>query len=88
MITITISFWLKRKTHKKKKTSEEIERTLKLTREDDMIENGIKLEDLPLYDFEQLVIATNNFDINNKLGQGGFGPVYKVSRFFYYVWVH
>lgn len=53
-----------------------------------MIENGIKLEDLPLYDFEQLVIATNNFDINNKLGQGGFGPVYKVSRFFYYVWVH
>jgi hypothetical protein len=23
--------------------------------------------------------ATNNFAINNKLGEGGFGPVYKVN---------
>ncbi|KAI3769211.1 hypothetical protein L6452_00311 [Arctium lappa] len=33
--------------------------------------------DLPLFSLSTLVVATNNFSINNKLGQGGFGPVYK-----------
>ncbi|KAA8523792.1 hypothetical protein F0562_010215 [Nyssa sinensis] len=34
---------------------------------------------LPLFDFTTIVNATNNFSINNKLGEGGFGPVYKSS---------
>ncbi|KAL6859126.1 hypothetical protein ACP4OV_018128 [Aristida adscensionis] len=29
------------------------------------------------FDFSQVLDATNNFSVNNKLGQGGFGPVYK-----------
>ncbi|KAI3710379.1 hypothetical protein L2E82_40159 [Cichorium intybus] len=33
--------------------------------------------DLPLFDFITLVMATNNFSDANKLGQGGFGCVYK-----------
>ncbi|KAJ9563228.1 hypothetical protein OSB04_008388 [Centaurea solstitialis] len=33
--------------------------------------------DLPMFTLATLVVATNNFLINNKLGQGGFGPVYK-----------
>lgn len=37
----------------------------------------VQLQDLPLFNFRELVIATNNFDSFNKLGQGGFGPVYK-----------
>ncbi|XP_059624192.1 G-type lectin S-receptor-like serine/threonine-protein kinase At4g27290 [Cornus florida] len=32
---------------------------------------------LPLFDFETIANATNNFSIDNKLGEGGFGPVYK-----------
>ncbi|KAJ1409568.1 S-locus glycoprotein domain [Sesbania bispinosa] len=37
----------------------------------------IKLDELPLYGFEKLAIATNNFHLANKLGKGGFGTVYK-----------
>ncbi|KAM3343171.1 G-type lectin S-receptor-like serine/threonine-protein kinase isoform X1 [Capsicum galapagoense] len=33
--------------------------------------------DLPLFDFETISHATNNFSLSNKLGEGGFGPVYK-----------
>jgi len=30
------------------------------------------------YDYSHIKEATNNFSVDNKLGQGGFGPVYKV----------
>jgi len=30
------------------------------------------------YDYTHIKEATNNFSVDNKLGQGGFGPVYKV----------
>ena len=35
--------------------------------------------DLKIFSFGAIVAATNNFSTENKLGQGGFGPVYKVS---------
>ncbi|TYG81861.1 hypothetical protein ES288_D01G039300v1 [Gossypium darwinii] len=38
---------------------------------------GVKLQQLPLFNFEELATATNNFHPQEKLGQGGFGPVYK-----------
>lgn len=37
--------------------------------------------DLPLYDLATIVHATNDFSNDTKLGQGGFGPVYKVCVF-------
>ncbi|KAL4366682.1 hypothetical protein GQ457_05G029990 [Hibiscus cannabinus] len=33
--------------------------------------------DLPYFDLSTITAATNNFSSDNKLGQGGFGPVYK-----------
>lgn len=38
----------------------------------------VDIQDLPLFNFAELVTATSNFDLTNKLGQGGFGPVYRV----------
>ncbi|CAA2956498.1 G-type lectin S-receptor-like serine threonine-kinase At1g11300 [Olea europaea subsp. europaea] len=37
----------------------------------------VNVEELPLYSFEMVENATNNFDVANKLGMGGFGPVFK-----------
>ncbi|KAM2193515.1 hypothetical protein ACFX1R_027791 [Malus domestica] len=36
-----------------------------------------KDHELPLLSFSFIVKSTNNFSLANKLGQGGFGPVYK-----------
>jgi hypothetical protein len=34
--------------------------------------------DVPLFDLESILAATDNFSDANKLGEGGYGPVYKV----------
>ncbi|XP_043698278.1 G-type lectin S-receptor-like serine/threonine-protein kinase At4g27290 [Telopea speciosissima] len=33
--------------------------------------------ELPLFDFHTILAATDNFSDRNKIGEGGFGPVYK-----------
>ncbi|KAL4599912.1 hypothetical protein ACB092_11G161200 [Castanea dentata] len=38
---------------------------------------GKKDVELPLFSYESVSAATNNFSDANKLGEGGFGPVYK-----------
>ncbi|KAL9818314.1 putative receptor-like serine/threonine-protein kinase SD1-8 RLK-Pelle-DLSV family [Arabidopsis thaliana] len=40
-------------------------------------ENNTDDLELPLMEFEEVAMATNNFSNANKLGQGGFGIVYK-----------
>lgn len=35
--------------------------------------------ELKFFSFSSIVAATRNFSNENKLGQGGFGPVYKVD---------
>ena len=32
------------------------------------------------YDFDTIKLATDDFSDSNKLGQGGFGAVYKVTN--------
>lgn len=34
--------------------------------------------DVTFFELSTVLAATDNFSLNNKLGQGGFGPVYKV----------
>ena len=36
--------------------------------------------DLPTFNLSVLTKATRNFSSENKLGEGGFGPVYKVIK--------
>ena len=50
------------------------------------IENNTKKREkdaeLPLFSYESVLATTNNFSAMNKLGEGGFGPVYKVRYIF------
>ncbi|XP_077252582.1 cysteine-rich receptor-like protein kinase 15 [Tasmannia lanceolata] len=39
--------------------------------------NDLRTQELPLIDFDTVKVATDNFSDANKLGEGGFGPVYK-----------
>ncbi|GKC90810.1 G-type lectin S-receptor-like serine/threonine-protein kinase isoform X1, partial [Tanacetum coccineum] len=37
------------------------------------------VDELPFYSILEIAKATDNFSIHNKIGEGGFGAVYKVS---------
>lgn len=52
-----------------------ISRGITLTEEGQLVSS----EDLPFMDLNTIIAATDNFADSNKLGQGGFGTVYKVS---------
>ncbi|KAJ8552831.1 hypothetical protein K7X08_020224 [Anisodus acutangulus] len=42
-----------------------------------MKENNDEVIDVPYFQLETILAATDNFSNENKIGQGGFGPVYK-----------
>lgn len=44
-------------------------------------ENDNEGIEVPYFEFETIVMATNDFSDANKLGKGGYGPVYKVMIF-------
>ncbi|KAI7988841.1 G-type lectin S-receptor-like serine/threonine-protein kinase [Camellia lanceoleosa] len=48
------------------------------------INNGKKDQELPLFSLSSIEIATDYFSDANKIGQGGFGPVYKVAYDFFF----
>lgn len=39
--------------------------------------DGNQSNDLKIFSFGSIIAATNSFSLENKLGEGGFGPVYK-----------
>jgi hypothetical protein len=41
---------------------------------------GKKIWSYRYFDMATIANATYNFSNNNKLGEGGFGPVYKVNK--------
>jgi hypothetical protein len=44
----------------------------------EITDEGELLRELPLLSFDSIIAATDNFSYRNQLGEGGFGPVYKV----------
>ena len=51
----------------------------------DFNEEADKGIDVPFFDLQTILVATDNFSIANKLGQGGYGPVYKVIYQYWFV---
>ncbi|KAI3443789.1 hypothetical protein Pfo_000454 [Paulownia fortunei] len=73
-------------TWKKKQKKKELQRQKELTREGTpgsssrhihTVESKKEDLELPLYDLATVLKATNYFSPQNKIGEGGFGPVYK-----------
>lgn len=58
--------------------SMEMEQVLKLWRVEESD------SEFSIFDFDQIADATDNFSDDHKLGQGGFGPVYKVLRSYWW----
>ncbi|CAL4940952.1 unnamed protein product [Urochloa decumbens] len=56
--------------------AERSRRTKDLQGEEELVLDG-KNSEFSVFDFEQVLEATNHFSEENKLGQGGFGTVYK-----------
>ncbi|XP_056159708.1 G-type lectin S-receptor-like serine/threonine-protein kinase At1g11330 [Syzygium oleosum] len=84
-LIVIITIWFaRRKAKKQVKESKEIylsngEAPLVVSSEEMLGENlsRVKFQEFVLYKIEELAAATGNFDDANKLGRGGFGPVYK-----------
>ena len=51
-------------------------------REENQENEGAQKEDLelPLFNMTTIASATDNFSDDKKLGEGGFGPVYRVNH--------
>ncbi|OVA04108.1 Protein kinase domain [Macleaya cordata] len=70
--------WMTKQRGKRKKDMEisvDMDNVYEESAEQNMV--GIN-PDLKIFKFEELAIATDNFSGGNKLGEGGFGSVYKV----------
>ncbi|KAJ9671826.1 hypothetical protein PVL29_025502 [Vitis rotundifolia] len=76
LVIFVILHVLKRKRLKKKAPLGEV--TMGHNPERDHTNESEKEDlELPVFDFDTIAEATDNFSSSNKLGQGGFGPVYK-----------
>ncbi|KAJ4976760.1 hypothetical protein NE237_001866 [Protea cynaroides] len=74
ILLLSCSVWYLRKWKNKTKLEGN-----KMNNEEQDIVDKSKMDDLELHAFDLATIsmATDNFSVSNKLGKGGFGPVYK-----------
>ncbi|KAI3495256.1 hypothetical protein L1887_37504 [Cichorium endivia] len=91
LILLIILFYLKRRKIRWFKKSEADRKDPQKRAKDFLLKDGMAVPnrreyyrepktdevELPLFDFATLAIATNNFSDSSKLGEGGFGCVYK-----------
>ncbi|GJN20308.1 hypothetical protein PR202_gb07671 [Eleusine coracana subsp. coracana] len=69
--------WRRRRDEKGKGRSRRKKRTNLLRGDEQEWEMEAELSDFSIFGFNQILEATSNFSEQNKLGEGGFGPVYK-----------
>uniref|UniRef100_A0A5B7AYL4 Receptor-like serine/threonine-protein kinase n=1 Tax=Davidia involucrata TaxID=16924 RepID=A0A5B7AYL4_DAVIN len=83
LLTLFLGLFCYLRIRKRRREGEEKKLLHELTASDSFnnaneIENeGREGNDLKIFSFASIVAATNDFSNENKLGQGGFGPVYK-----------
>ncbi|XP_057513058.1 G-type lectin S-receptor-like serine/threonine-protein kinase At1g11410 [Actinidia eriantha] len=83
LITICLSSWLVMKKRKGKRGQHELifspnrSTSLSTTPKGNHFDESGTNAELPYFDLSTIVAATENFSFANKLGQGGFGTVYK-----------
>ncbi|XP_028055609.1 G-type lectin S-receptor-like serine/threonine-protein kinase At4g27290 [Camellia sinensis] len=75
LICLSLALYVWRKKHRQRKRKGVVRQRSNID------SNESQKEDLqlPLFDLGAIVNATDNFSENNKLGEGGFGSVYKVT---------
>ncbi|KAM3280524.1 hypothetical protein ACQJBY_047360 [Aegilops geniculata] len=66
-----------RKRHTKGKVTLQGKSTHQFQEDELVWEMEAELSEFSVYEFHQILEATSNFSEENKLGEGGFGPVYK-----------
>ncbi|KAJ0018337.1 hypothetical protein Pint_10808 [Pistacia integerrima] len=82
-ITLMFSFFRRKKKRKAKYRTSSFNLAASSTYLDDSFDiqeqdGNTRDPDLPMFDLRTIVAATDNFSTDNKLGEGGFGSVYKV----------
>ncbi|KAM7507272.1 hypothetical protein LguiA_017725 [Lonicera macranthoides] len=84
LITCALCYLWRRKIKRKREEKKRREEYLQMLTASESFKNGDEIEkdkmdgqDLNIFSFASVLVSTNNFSSENKLGEGGFGPVYK-----------
>ncbi|XP_020535352.1 G-type lectin S-receptor-like serine/threonine-protein kinase CES101 [Jatropha curcas] len=72
-----LQMWRKYKEKKANTEQERLLHELGIDRKHNSCRNDKSIHELQFFNFQSVALASNNFASTNKLGEGGFGPVYK-----------